>query len=490
MPDLLDAIMDRPYAWSDLPQMSESGFHDAGGEIAWRVDPSGLYTRRGGVTEGPLRTPGDPLTVLEALRLYGDAIHAASLRHRIPAELILMTIGTETAHARRDGFTGPLTFRWEPHVPVNDVAPPDRGDYSAGPMQTLATTARWVIGRQAALGYEPFSAAPHIRREPSSPPARTPLYNPALSIDIGCGAIVERWRKSADDPILVAACYNAGGLYPSDANRWGLRSYGNHLDRAAAFYGDACAVLETLRGGARRSMVAFGGGRVAGSPGPGAAVAPEPELEPALPFSTGQLLGTEGDEAGIAADGAADEADLADAARDTPEAERIEGLRLALPPAAAAAGADDYLRRFANFIADLGIEHFSASEFLFLGASNRPGGRCAGLNALPDDALWPKLADTAVMIDEIRRRHGSAITILSGYRSVAYNRCVGGADSSLHLSFNALDFTSRSGSAARWAAIAAEIRRSDRRYSGGIGIYPGRNFVHIDTRGYDADWTG
>jgi peptidoglycan L-alanyl-D-glutamate endopeptidase CwlK len=47
-----------------------------------------------------------------------------------------------------------------------------------------------------------------------------------------------------DDPILVSAAYNAGGVYKSSKNPWCLRAYGDHLDRAARWYGDACAVLK------------------------------------------------------------------------------------------------------------------------------------------------------------------------------------------------------------------------------------------------------
>ncbi|MEM7529839.1 MAG: D-Ala-D-Ala carboxypeptidase family metallohydrolase [Pseudomonadota bacterium] len=491
MPNIIDDLLARPYSWSDLPPMSDSDFHSANGEIEWRFDESGLYTRRAGLTEGPLRTRGEPVTVLEALRLYGDAIHAFSLRYRVPAELILMTIGTEAAHARADAFTGPRTFRWERHVRVTDVHPPDRGDYSAGPMQTLATTARWVAGKQAALSYEPFAAASHFRDEPATSPARTPLYNPVLNIDIGCAEIVERWRKSADDPILVAACYNAGGLYESDRNRWGLRSHGNHLDRAAAYYGDACAVLSELRGGSRRIIApVFAGPRAETDIAPGVAPASEAELRAALPFSEAQITGTEGDESGVVPDGASAAISAAEEVRDAPSEQTLEILRAALPPAIAAADAGDYLRRFTNFVDDLGIEFFSAPELLYMGASNAPGGRCDGLNALPSEALWPRVAKTALMIDEIRRQHGAPIVILSGYRSEDYNACVKGKPNSLHRVFNALDFTSRSGSPARWAAIAANLRATDSRFRGGIGVYHGRNFVHVDTRGYNADWTG
>jgi hypothetical protein len=56
--------------------------------------------------------------------------------------------------------------------------------------------------------------------------------------------IKQRWAQSGDDPILVAASYNAGGVYSSDDNPWRIRCYGNHLDRGAQWYGDACFVLK------------------------------------------------------------------------------------------------------------------------------------------------------------------------------------------------------------------------------------------------------
>jgi peptidoglycan LD-endopeptidase CwlK len=153
----------------------------------------------------------------------------------------MMTVATETAFALRFGFTGPHTFRWEPGVEVTDVNPHIFGDYSAGPMQTLATTARWVIQQQD-LPYDRFAIAPVYRARPA-PPQAHPLYDPAVNIDIGTAEIKQRLRTTGDDPILGAAAFNAGGLYRSSQNLWHLRSYGDHLDRAAKWYGDACAVL-------------------------------------------------------------------------------------------------------------------------------------------------------------------------------------------------------------------------------------------------------
>jgi peptidoglycan LD-endopeptidase CwlK len=144
-----------------------------------------------------------------------------------------------------------VTFRWEKHVPVNDVkvkdvSSPLFGDYSAGPMQTLATSARWII-REQHLNYEQFQVAPFYEWQPE-PPIVHPLYEAAVNIDLGTAEIKQRWATTSDDPILVAAAYNAGSLRVSGDNAWHLASHGDHLDRAAKWYGDACAVLKEVTG--------------------------------------------------------------------------------------------------------------------------------------------------------------------------------------------------------------------------------------------------
>ena len=94
------------------------------------------------------------------------------------------------------------------------------------------------------------------------------------------------------------------------------------------------------------------------------------------------------------------------------------------------------------------------------------------------------------MLDAIRSELGAPIRILSAYRSPAYNACVRGETNSLHSRFNAIDFTCAVGNPEIWRRIADRLRSSDRRFVGGIGIYPTKNFVHIDTRGRVANWAG
>ncbi|WP_295879953.1 D-Ala-D-Ala carboxypeptidase family metallohydrolase [uncultured Thiohalocapsa sp.] len=501
MQDIIDRLLAKPYDWSEAPRMGAAGFHSRNGGIAWRYDAAGVYTESG----GPLRSPGEPRSVLRALDLYGDSIFAFALRHGVPMELILMTIGTETAFARDQAFTGPRTFRWEPHVRVKDVDPPTRGDYSAGPMQTLATTARWVIRVQPALNYGPFAAAPYYAQRPPARPARSTLYNPVINIDIGTAEIVQRWSKTGDDPILVAAAFNAGGLYSTNDNPWHLRTYGDHLDRAAGFYGDACAILRELRSEGGRRRVYLSGTDAAPELSGKDAAADQPHvLTEALRLHPSRILAAElqghehGEEA--VADHAL-EADIAaaEAARALSYADFVAALGEAAVqndelPAGQAPVLDllnlrggDYFEDFETFLGNLGIEHFAPHEFLVMGVGNAAG-RCAGKNSLPPRRLWPELTNSALMIDEIRRRLGAAVIITSAYRSKPYNTCIydGQDNNSLHKRFNALDWVCREGGVSDWHRVAREVREADPSFIGGIGRY--RSFIHIDTRGKYANW--
>jgi len=226
------------------PAPGSADWHSKFGGREWCYDKNGVYVRDCADGVEPMRTKGEPITCRTILELCAQEIIAASQKYGVPMALIIMTIATETANYRKQGYTGPRTFRWEPHVEVTDVEPHGWGDYSAGPMQTLATTARWVIRTQN-LDHEPFEVAPYYDSVPA-PPEQHPLYEYKNSIDIGTAVIKQRWDKTGDDPILVAAAYNAGGIYESQQNDWKLRSTGDHLDRAAKWYGDALAVLKEM----------------------------------------------------------------------------------------------------------------------------------------------------------------------------------------------------------------------------------------------------
>jgi uncharacterized protein YcbK (DUF882 family) len=137
---------------------------------------------------------------------------------------------------------------------------------------------------------------------------------------------------------------------------------------------------------------------------------------------------------------------------------------------------------FQQFLDRNGIEFFSAREVLFLGNSNT----WLKLNTVPDPSLWPNILPALSAADELRRRLGRPVQILSAFRNPAYNRAIGGARNSQHTQFRALDLTARV-PIPELARLARQIR-AEKLFTGGIGTYPG--FLHIDSRGVNTDWRG
>jgi uncharacterized protein YcbK (DUF882 family) len=96
-------------------------------------------------------------------------------------------------------------------------------------------------------------------------------------------------------------------------------------------------------------------------------------------------------------------------------------------------------------------------------------------------------------LEPLRARFGP-VHVNSGFRTVSYNRSVGGASNSFHIysihdgNDQAADITCQRGSPRLWHAFLADIRERKRGGNGGLGLYPG--FVHVDIRDYRADWRG
>jgi uncharacterized protein YcbK (DUF882 family) len=139
-------------------------------------------------------------------------------------------------------------------------------------------------------------------------------------------------------------------------------------------------------------------------------------------------------------------------------------------------------REFQAFLDRNKIKHFSAREVLFMGASNA----WLKLNSVPESSLWPNILPALSAADELRRRLGRPVRILSAYRNAAYNRAIGGALRSQHTQFRALDLTARV-PIPELAKLAKQIRQ-EKLFTGGLGTYP--NFIHIDSRSTNTDWRG
>lgn len=148
--------------------------------------------------------------------------------------------------------------------------------------------------------------------------------------------------------------------------------------------------------------------------------------------------------------------------------------------------------RFARFFAGLKITHFKPHEFLVMGAQHHAVGRAQGKNTLPPEELWESVRSTALVLDKLRDALGASIRLSSVYRSPAYNALLSGAASgSMHMQFNAADFTCADGQGPVWWAKKLKGLRDAGLFEGGIGVYP--TFVHLDTRGKNAKfgpWLG
>lgn len=150
---------------------------------------------------------------------------------------------------------------------------------------------------------------------------------------------------------------------------------------------------------------------------------------------------------------------------------------------------DDYLTDFETFVAGLNLKNFKPYELLVMGDKHgNPASAAFGLNGYPPRDLWQQVAPTIRMLDKLRLTLGAPIRTISVYRSPAYNQAIGGATHSQHMKFTAIDFVVQSNSSpSDWASTLRQFRQAGL-FSGGIGTY--KTFVHIDSRGTDADWNG
>jgi N-acetylmuramoyl-L-alanine amidase len=146
-----------------------------------------------------------------------------------------------------------------------------------------------------------------------------------------------------------------------------------------------------------------------------------------------------------------------------------------------------------KFIDNLSLPNFQGAEFTPYWSKVRNGQK----NLVPPDSLWLNVVPTLVVIQRLRTELGVPISINSSYRSPAYNMAIGGAAASFHIKFMAIDFHCKSGTAQDWGQKLKSYRgdqfdlpgvHGSFAFYGGIGIYPTQNFVHLDTRGSDADW--
>jgi len=119
-------------------------------------------------------------------------------------------------------------------------------------------------------------------------------------------------------------------------------------------------------------------------------------------------------------------------------------------------------------------ENFSLSEF-----------DCNDGTELPT-ALLPNVLDLADNLQVLRDYLGVPISINSAYRTLEYNRKIGGSTKSQHLLGKAADIVVESKSPEEVANIIKYLISEGKMVQGGLKAY--KTFTHYDIRGYKARW--
>ena len=206
--------------------------HGFGDSVLWRLAPTGLVVLP---DEVPVTTGGPPATVRRVWNTFGPAIVAASDEYKVPFELIIATICTESRG-------NPVAERAEPGFVDYDTTP---HRVSIGLMQTLISTARDAMkGKVKATAIDPDW-----------------LRVPANSIRAGTAYIASQKKATGFDPPKVACAYNAGGLHPNQGagNRWKMRQFpigtGAHADRFVAWFNDCFVAFDDLAALPAQSLI-------------------------------------------------------------------------------------------------------------------------------------------------------------------------------------------------------------------------------------------
>lgn len=94
--------------------------------------------------------------------------------------------------------------------------------------------------------------------------------------------------------------------------------------------------------------------------------------------------------------------------------------------------------------------------------------------------------ELATNLQQLRNYIGEPIHINSGYRTKSYNKKIGGAPASQHLTASAADITTKNRSPKQVKAIIEKLIKEGKMKNGGIGLYMG--FLHYDIRDIPARW--
>lgn len=126
-----------------------------------------------------------------------------------------------------------------------------------------------------------------------------------------------------------------------------------------------------------------------------------------------------------------------------------------------------------------GSKHFKDSEF-----------RCKDGTDVPEELLGNLHDLQCRYLEPIREALNMPMVIISGYRTVQYNRDCGGKAASKHLGAGACDFTVPGMEIKAVAKVVFGLADAGIIPPGGIEVYEDQGFLHVDNRGVKARWEG
>ncbi len=108
------------------------------------------------------------------------------------------------------------------------------------------------------------------------------------------------------------------------------------------------------------------------------------------------------------------------------------------------------------------------------------------VNTPVPEKLYPNVKELAKNLQVIRDAIGVPIHINSGYRTVTYNKSVGGGLKSQHLQAKAADLVAVGKTPKQLHALILKLIKEGKIKDGGVGLYD--TFVHYDVRDVSARW--
>jgi hypothetical protein len=199
--------------------------------FVWWVEDDGIHLDTfNGLNQSSLfRTYGEPVTLRKIVRSYSEVVSKSVSMFQFPdtlkiKEFMYALIATESGG-------NPLAERYEQSL----------NDYSIGLCQVLTKTAGNLAKQCPNLPTPPKPLIEDPNNQDLLKEWKDFFHNPFNSI-VYATAMISLAANVTTDPILLYASYNAGGIYHSSNNKWGIGSYNDSLTNFAEWYGDACEV--------------------------------------------------------------------------------------------------------------------------------------------------------------------------------------------------------------------------------------------------------